>query len=115
MRRCHRCGAEWISEKKQPAVKDVCPECDAYLHCCLNCRFYELGVHNDCAIGTTDWVVDKENCNFCDEFDYAVAETTIAGGETADEARDTFQKLFGSGGSKSDKDRLNEFKRLWGE
>ena len=115
MRRCQKCGAEWISDKKQPGAKETCPECAAYLHCCLNCRFHELGVYNDCSIGTTEYVADKDGCNFCDEFEFAASDEAVAGSGTADEARSSFDSLFGASEHKKDQERLNDFKRLFGE
>ena len=43
---CHQCGAPWISDKKRPAVKEMCEACDAYLHCCMNCRFSDRPAPN---------------------------------------------------------------------
>jgi len=115
MKRCHRCRTEWASEKKQPSVKEVCPHCSAYLHCCLNCRFHEPGVHNDCHIPTTEWVGDKIGCNFCDEFEFVEAEVVAAADGAADQARETFDKLFGMGDHKKEEERPNDFNRLFGE
>ena len=115
MRRCHHCGAEWISEKKQPAVKDICPECSAYLHCCLNCRFHELGSHNECNIPNTDWVGDRTGLNFCDEFEFTISETTVAGSQNSQESRDAFDRLFGASEHKKDSERLKDFEKLFGE
>jgi hypothetical protein len=114
MKHCHRCGSEWKSEKKQPAVKEICSECSAFLHCCLNCRFYEPGVHNDCHIGTTEYVSDKEALNFCDEFEFAEHEVATADREVQREAREAFEKLFGSGSAREDRS-VDDLKRLFGD
>ena len=115
MKRCHHCGTEWHSEiMKQPGVKEICPDCSYYLHCCLNCRFYEPGAHNECHIPTTDYVGDNEGCNFCDEFEFADADEVRDDGETQ-AARDVLEKLFGAVEHKTDKDRLDDFNRLFGE
>ena len=115
MRRCHKCGAEWASEKKQPSVKEICPECSAFLHCCLNCRFYDPTVHNSCQIGTTEWVGDKAGQNFCDEFVFA--DTDAQGQSDADaekdRARQAVQQLLG--GSETRKPGLDDFERLFGD
>ena len=96
MKWCHKCGKEWISEKKQPAVKEYCDGCTAYLHCCLNCRFYDEHAHNKCLIPNTDWVSDRAGCNFCDEFEFADTDAT---GKRQDpkqqKARDQLEGLFG--------------------
>lgn len=95
MRRCHKCGKEWMSDKKVPAVKEFCEACSAYLHCCLNCRFHDRNLHNQCGIPTTDWVGGREGCNFCDEFEFANAPEGGGRAENAkQEARDAFSGLF---------------------
>jgi hypothetical protein len=50
MRHCHKCGTEWVSDKRVPGVKETCPNCTAYLHCCFNCRFHDRSAHNQCLI-----------------------------------------------------------------
>jgi hypothetical protein len=114
MKRCHKCQTEWVSEKKQPGVKETCPKCNAYLHACINCRFHDKTKHNECHIPNTEWVGDRVGCNFCDEFEFADASKAGApdtkkekalnalgalfGGEsdgTPPEGKDAFDKLFG--------------------
>ncbi len=97
MKRCHKCGTEWVSEKRQPGVKEFCAHCSAYLHCCLNCRFYDPALHNECAIPNTEWVGDRRGANFCDEFEFA---DTSPKSDTPDAKRDKARKaldgLFGA-------------------
>lgn len=115
MKRCHQCGAEYVSAKKQPGPKDTCESCLAYLHSCKNCRFYDEHAHNNCYIPTTDWVADKEGPNFCDEFEFADAESTPRKGATGNQARNAFGALFGDApGTGAQKD-INDFKKLFGE
>lgn len=99
MGRCHSCGQEWVSEKKRPAVKETCEGCGAYLHCCLNCKFYDEHAHNKCYIPTTDWVGDRAGCNFCDEFTFADAEARAEDAGRKAQARDTFGQLLGDAGA----------------
>lgn len=65
--RCHRCGAG-ISTTDRIGRRDTCPKCGSDLHCCLNCRFYEPGYHNDCRETQAERQVDKEAGNFCECF-----------------------------------------------
>jgi len=117
MKQCHRCGAPWDGGgKKQPGVKDICDNCSAYLHCCLNCRYYDPSAHNECYIPTTDWVGDKEACNFCDEFEFAVRVDDKTNSNAGDDARSALDSLFG--GSEEDSgqsDKLDNFKKLFGD
>lgn len=115
MRLCHRCGRPWVSEKKIPGVKEYCEQCSAYLHCCLNCRFYDPKVHNQCAIPTTDWVGDKEGANFCDEFVFRDAQSESQDQGEASSAREKLDTLFGDGGGLSDSEKLDAFKNLFDE
>ena len=95
MKRCHACDTPWVSEKKQPAVKETCEKCDAYLHCCLNCRFYDPAKHNECAIPNTDWVGDKRAACFCDEFEFVDRATQVGSDPERDRARSQLDRLFG--------------------
>lgn len=75
---CFNCQHPWESSLRQPAVKETCPRCDAYLHCCRNCRFHRKGYPNECYIPDTEKVADKRRANFCDEFEFRDAEAEAA-------------------------------------
>ena len=93
MKRCYQCGTEWRKEKR-PLPRDVCERCSAYIHCCLNCKFYDEHAHNHCKIPATEWVGNAEKSNFCDDFTFAdrPAEDPQAG-ET-EGARETWEQLW---------------------
>ena len=86
---CHSCGAT-VTEAVR--LRDTCPSCHAFLHCCLNCRLYSPGAHNHCLSPTTEYVGDVAGANFCDEFDF-VSRPKPAG--EAPPARKRFDQLFG--------------------
>ena len=92
MKTCHRCGVPWESSAtREPGTKETCEACSAYLHCCLNCRFYDTSKPKKCYIPNVDNVTDKEGANFCDEFafrDKAEEESTAPD-------RRAFDALFG--------------------
>jgi hypothetical protein len=115
MRTCHRCGRPWDSEKKTPGVKEICENCSSYLHACLNCRFYEPKLHNQCAIPNTEWVGDKAGANFCDEFEFRDAQAAMKDRGAATSARQTLDSLFGDAGNESKPDALDALKRLFDE
>lgn len=116
MKRCHRCGAPWISEKKQPAVKDYCEPCSAYLHCCLNCRFYDKYAHNQCRVGTTEWVGDREGANFCDEFEFADRDAHGEKSGDRDQVKSALDGLFGGAdGGRENTPGVDDFKKLFGD
>jgi len=63
---CHQCGT--AVDRERVGVRDVCPRCAAYLHCCRNCDFYAPGLAHDCREPIAEAVADKAQGNFCDVF-----------------------------------------------
>ena len=117
MRCCYNCGTEWDSEKREPGVKEFCPHCDAWLHCCLNCRFHDPGASQQCQNPTVEYVADKAAANFCGEFEFAETAPPRDEGPDHDGARETFGGLFGGDGESSgppDEGR-DAFRRLFRE
>jgi len=86
---CHSCGEE-ITEAVR--LRDTCPKCQAYLHCCLNCRLYSPGSHNHCLSHTTEFVADVAGANFCDEFEFTSRKSADAAKQSA---KKKFDDLFG--------------------
>ena len=115
MRKCHRCGAEWDGIKRVPGVKEFCTSCSGYLHCCLNCRHHNPAYHNQCAIPNTVWVGDKAGANFCDEFEFRDMETDSIDAKAAPSARNPLDALFGDAPRASDTEKLDQFKKLFGD
>jgi hypothetical protein len=89
--RCHRCRK--VHEfSGRIGRRDSCPQCDADLHCCLNCRHYQPSAHNQCNETQAEWVRDKDRANYCDYFEPRRGEAT--GGSRAEDARSRFEDLF---------------------
>ena len=86
---CHQCGTV-IADKV--GVRDTCPTCHAFLHCCLNCRLYSASAHNHCLSSTTEYVRDVAAGNFCEEFDFT---SNKKAGEQSQQAKSKFDQLFG--------------------
>jgi hypothetical protein len=86
---CHSCGAP-ITDAV--GCRAVCPRCNAYLHCCLNCRLYSPSAHNHCLSSTTEYVRDASAGNFCDEFEL---QTSKPASQQAPSAKSKFDQLFG--------------------
>jgi len=114
VKKCHRCGQEWVSDKRRPAFKEYCDKCSAYLHCCLNCRFYDPYAHNKCRIPTTDWVADRAGPNFCEDFEFADAADAPAAkdDDKREKARHALGDLFrdaskGDNGPKTGRDAFD--------
>jgi hypothetical protein len=73
---CSACGIKnEILEKV--GFREVCSSCDAWLHACVNCRFWEK---SSCTEPSAEKVRDPEGQNFCEWF-----KTRDSGPGTRDE------------------------------
>ncbi|MFQ5877065.1 MAG: hypothetical protein ACE5JH_05170 [Acidobacteriota bacterium] len=70
MRACYACGGE-IPDDRKILREEECPHCSRDLHCCLNCRFHDPAVSNQCSEPQAEPVLDKERANFCEYFSFA--------------------------------------------
>lgn len=65
--KCFQCGK--ASEAGEfVARRDTCEYCDADLHVCCNCAFYDKNAYNECREPQAERVLEKEKSNFCDYF-----------------------------------------------
>ena len=94
MKQCHKCGTPWDEPKTRPGFADACPNCQAYLHACKNCRFHDPTRHNQCRVPDTEMVSNRAGMNYCDAFEFADTPANGAGG-IPDKARDALDALFG--------------------
>lgn len=104
---CFNCQHPWESSLRQPAVKETCDTCGAYLHCCKNCKFHRKGYPNECYIPDTEKIADKARANFCDEFEFRAPpgeDASAAGPRTA------LDELWGEEGGAPDADRQKSVK-----
>ena len=65
--RCYFCGERFEAEQRL-SRSAVCEKCGRDLHCCLNCKFYDPGAHNNCREPQAEWVPDRYKANFCQYF-----------------------------------------------
>jgi len=106
MRICYNCGAR-LQERERVPFKELCPKCDAFLHCCRNCRLYAPDAPNHCRSSTTEHVPDVERGNYCDEFEFRYTEVEPRPRRSPDDkpadegprpggmsAREKFENLF---------------------
>src|SRR5262245_51763122 len=68
--RCFKCGN--VTTTSKVGRRDSCEKCSADLHCCRNCRHYDVNEYNNCREPSAERVVDKERSNFCDFFSFAI-------------------------------------------
>jgi len=66
---CAKCGGfQEENALEKISFRAECAGCGASLHSCVNCKYYQEGLSNDCQIPGTERVSDREAGNFCDEF-----------------------------------------------
>lgn len=73
---------------------DTCAHCDAYLHACKNCRFYDPSLHNQCRIPEADFIRDRETSNFCHHFDILDRHDPPVTDDSVDKAKAKLNELF---------------------
>ena len=65
---CWRCGHS-LAELSLPLLRlDECPGCQAELHVCKMCEFFDPTVAKSCREPVAEEVRDKDCANFCDYF-----------------------------------------------
>ena len=82
---CAFCDAELPADLRV-GRETLCPHCDGYLHACIQCRFYEPTLHNQCLEPEADYVGDRQKANFCEFFQLAGTRTA---GKAAPARNDT--------------------------
>ncbi len=65
---CYKCRTKQELSYNKVHFRAVCPNCDADLHVCRNCRHYIIGKPNDCNVPNSEFVSDRESNNFCEDF-----------------------------------------------
>ncbi len=88
---CYKCGTE-VEVLQGGAVsrRDECSKCKADLHCCRNCKFYDLTAYNECREPEAERVVEKDKPNYCDYFEF---KQTTTGGTVVDKKQEAFKAL----------------------
>jgi hypothetical protein len=64
---CFSCDAQ-LDAGDKPGRADTGSVCDADVHCCCNCEFYDPGSYNECRETQAERVLEKDRSNFCDYF-----------------------------------------------
>lgn len=92
MTSCFACGAV-VRIDGPVGRRTTCPECDADLHSCIDCRHYDESAAHACREPHAENVVDKEAANACDLFQLGDGASRRRGGG-ADAARRALAALF---------------------
>jgi hypothetical protein len=90
--KCAACGAK---APTNIALDSSCPNCNAPLHTCRQCTYFDPGAHFECSSKSiTTRIVNKNARNTCELFvPRTVVERETSSGAPTD-ARQAFAKLF---------------------
>jgi hypothetical protein len=100
---CYGCGAA-LRIDGPVGRRRTCPECDADLHACVNCRHYDESAAHQCREPHAEQVVEKEASNACDLFQLGDgASRRRTGARSA--ARNALGALFGEAPSEEEDPR----------
>ncbi len=89
---CFRCGAAVLIDGVV-GRRTTCPECDADLHACVNCRHYDESAPHACREPHADHVLEKEASNPCELFQ--LGDGASRRRTRSRSARDALGALFG--------------------
>ena len=92
---CWKCGASLRDEPLPLARLAECRACNADLHVCRLCEFYDLRVAIKCREPVADEVKDKERANFCDYFQPCPGAYVAPECVPVQHARNQLDALFG--------------------
>ena len=92
MKLCHHCGRE-VQLLSGIQRTDGCSSCHSDLKVCLNCRFFDPGMNNQCREPQAERQVDKQVGNFCDYFSFRLGGRSGKPAAT-DDARTRLDALF---------------------
>ena len=99
---CYRCGGT-LRVDGPVGRRTTCPECDADLHACINCKHYDESAAHECREPHADHFVDKQASNACELFQLGDGASRRRGSARA--ARDQLAALFGEGPGKDEDPR----------
>ncbi len=91
---CFACGAA-LRIDGPVGRRTTCPECDADLHTCRNCRHYDESAAHECREPHAEHIVDKDASNACDLFQ--LGDGASRRPRSSRTARDQLAALFGEG------------------
>ena len=92
---CWKCGEVLeLPPAGRVGSREACPQCDADLHCCRNCRFYDPTKNNQCSETQAEWVRDKEAGNYCDYFSPNPVLSASTRSSSTENTKKKFNSLF---------------------
>ena len=97
---CWKCKNEIIKESAVTR-QETCPFCQAFLHCCLNCSFYDKFAHNECKEPQAEWVNEKDMGNFCEYFSPSHKKPAVSKTISKEEASKKIAELLKKNAAKN--------------
>lgn len=92
---CWQCGTS-LAHLSLPLTRlDACKTCNAELHVCRLCEFYDVGKAKHCREPIAEEVRDKQRANFCDYFRPKEGAYSNQEQAAADQAKAALEALFG--------------------
>lgn len=119
---CWNCG-ESLDVKLDPLAREErCKFCNAQLHACRMCEFYDGSRLNSCLEPVAEIVSDKTKANFCGYFKINMSAYDAGKNQAQEDALAELDALFGNeGGGENTEDKvkdeqqaLSELNRLFG-
>ena len=107
---CHGCGAE-LRIEGTVGRRTTCPDCDADLHACINCEFYDESAAHACREPHAEHVLDKLASNACDLFH--LGDGASRRRVRSRTARDALGALFGEAPGPAEEDPRDALEALF--
>lgn len=115
---CWRCGAPLAEDLFPVRREEVCEACDADLHVCKLCKFYNPSVSDGCDEPIAAAVTNKERANFCDYLKPSAHAYRAKADDPVIRSRTELDALFGDASSTAASPDANanhgELDRLFG-
>ena len=92
MMKCRQCGTEFKTQGRV-LFRERCSNCDAALHVCLQCSFFDTAAYNGCREPKAERLVEKDRENRCEYFNPGDGVQSPESGK--DGAKKAFDDLFG--------------------
>lgn len=74
--------------------ESACEKCQAPLHTCTHCTYFDASVHGECRQEQADYVASKAKPNTCDHFEPRTTREFAKESERASDAKSAFDALF---------------------
>ena len=93
--RCWRCGTQLTEDLLPVRRAELCMACNADLHVCKMCGFFNPSVANACEETIATAVSNKERSNYCEYFKPSVRAYKGGTDGAAARTRNELEQLFG--------------------